>query len=720
MLDSRELYEAWIMRARVLPKSRVLFSLALVLMLTTPLACSRGRSEPAPSASAPASVSPVASSSTAPATQDRAPRKYLLERVGEAAVVQLYADGFSTLPLRDKTLIWHLYLAAVAGRDIFYDQRHAHALEMRDVLEAIVSHPAGVDAPTLSAIDHYTKLFWINTGPYNHLTARKFVLGCKPEALAAAAKVAAASGAQFPTGAGESLDALLERLKPMFFDATLEPMVVNKTPGKGKDILAASANNLYVGVTLKDLSGFKERYPLNSRLVKREGKLTEEPYRIDGLYGAQIAAIVGHLTAALPFASEPMAKALKALIKVYRTADPADQRAYDIAWVEDKASPVDTMNYFTEVYLDARGIKGSWEALVFYVNADKTQGIKRLAREAQWFEDHMPWDPKYRKQGVQGITANAIDVVIETGDSGPITPVGINLPNDQTVRERYGSKSVSLSNVSSAYDESTPTQFRSEFSFTPEEAERSKRWESLARELTVNMHVVIAHASGKIDERLKGNPQGVLKEQYSALEEARADLVALYFLPDPKLVALGLVGAADQSAVVQTEYEAYARTALVQLRRVREGSQLEDDHMRNRQMVVNWLLANTKSIERRTRDGKTYYVMVDAQGFRDGVGKLLAEVQRIKAEGDYPAAKKLFETHGIHFDPKLRDEIVTRVDKLDLPSYTGFVMPRLEAVTAKDGAISDVTISYPQDLSRQMLEYSSMTRATRQKQPLRQ
>jgi dipeptidyl-peptidase-3 len=356
--------------------------------------------------------------------------------------------------------------------------------------------------------------------------------------------------------------------------------------------------------------------------------------------------------------------------------------------------------------MDPRGMKGSWESLVFYVNREKTEGIRKLAADAQWFEDRMPWAAQYRKQGVRGITANAIDVVIETGDSGPITPVGINLPNDQAVREKHGSKSVSLSNVSEAYDRSTQPEFRREFSWTAEEAARAEKWSSVAAELTTNMHEVIGHASGKIADRLKGNPSSALKEQYSALEEARADLVALFFLPNSKLPELGLVQAKDQQEIVQAEYEAYARNALVQLRRVREGTQIEEDHMRNRQMIVRWLMVNSTAIEVRERDGKTFYVVVDQKAFHDGVGRLLADVQRIKAEGDYEAAKALFETYGVHFDPKLRDEIVARVERLNMPSYTGFVQPKLTPVTGAGGAITDVTISYPMDLTTQMLEYS--------------
>jgi dipeptidyl-peptidase III len=651
------------------------------------------------------------------ATAAPAERKYLLERVDDAAVVQVYADGFAELSLKEKTLVWHLYQASLAGRDIFYDQRYAHALEMRDVLEAIVrSKNAGIDPASYVEVLKYAKLFWINSGPFNNLTARKFVLGTTPEAFAAAAHAAEKGGARFPLKNGETLDQLLARLQPMFFDPKVDPMVTNKTPPAGQDILSSSANNLYVGVTMKDMEGFKEAHPLNSRVVKDNGRIVEEVYRVGGRYDREISAIVQHLEAAIPYATEPMAKALAALVKFYKTGETADREAYDIAWVQDKASPVDTINGFIEVYLDARGIKGGWEGLVFYVNREKTTEIQKLAQNAQWFEDHMPWDPKYRKQGVQGITANAIDVVVETGDSGPVTPVGINLPNDQAIREQYGSKSVSLSNVNEAYDKSTLPEFRSEFSWTPEEAARATKWNALAGDLTTNMHEVIGHASGKVDERLKGNPQAAIKEQFSALEEARADLVALYFLPDPKLVDIGLVAKADHDDIVRAEYEAYTRNALVQLRRVREGTQIEEDHMRNRQMIVSWLMANTKAIDVRMREGKTFYVMTDPVAFREGVGRLLAEVQRIKAEGDYAAAKQLFERYGVHFDPKLRDEVVARVDRLHLPSYTGFVMPRLEAVhegSTPSGTITDVKISYPQDLTAQMLEFSAATQSLR-------
>jgi dipeptidyl-peptidase-3 len=669
-----------------------------VLLLATTVACNSSREATAPPAAAQA---PTDSS-----------RKYLLEQIDDASVVQLYADQFAALPLREKTLVWHLTQAAIAGRDIFYDQKHRNALEMRRVLEAIVSHPTGIDASTLAEIQRYTKLFWINTGPYNNLTARKFVLKLTPEALSAAAKAAASAGATFPTQPNESLDQMLTRLGPMFFDPNVDPSVTNKTPGPGKDILSASANNLYSGVSMADLRGFNEKYGLNSRLVKTNGKLVEEVYRVGGRYDKEIRQIISHLEAAIPFATEPMANALRALIQWYTTGETADRVKYDIAWVEDKASPVDTINGFIEVYLDPRGIKGSWEALVFYVNKEKTERINKFASNAQWFEDNMPYDAKYRKASVKGIVANAIDVVMETGDSGPVTPIGINLPNDQRIREQYGSKSVSLSNVRDASDNAVPSSMRSEFAWTPEEVQRSEKYGTLAAELLTDMHEVIGHASGQQAAGFKGTPQEAIKEHFSALEEGRADLVGLYFMGDPKLVEFGIVPAADLPGVMQAEYEAYARNALVQLRRVREGTQIEEDHMRNRQMIVRWLMANTKSIEERTRDNKTYLVVTDVNAFRDGVGKLLAEVQRIKSEGDYAAAKTLFETYGIHFDAKLRDEIVKRVDSLNLPSYQGFVMPKLTAVRGADGTITDVQISYPLDLTKQMLEFADGAGAT--------
>jgi dipeptidyl-peptidase-3 len=630
-------------------------------------------------------------------------RKYLLEQVDDAAVVQVYADGFDALSTNDKILVWHLYRAALAGRDIFYDQRYRHGLAMRGILETILRHSdrAGLDAAALAEVRRYTKLFWINSSPYNNLTARKFTIALSWDTL---------KGAYLRASAIATLPAALAEVEPelarAFTDPEFEPMVTAKTPGKGKDILQSSANNMYFGVTMADLDGFAERYGLNSRLVKRDGTLIEEVYRIGGRYSTEITAIVRHLTDALPYATPGMRRALEALIRWYTTGEDADRAAYDIAWVEDKDSPVDTINGFIEVYLDARGMKGAWESLVYYVNAEKTKGIEQLAAAAPWFETQMPWDPQWRRPDVKGVTARAIDVVVESGDSGPVTPIGINLPNDQQIREVHGSKSVSLANITEAYDKSQPPSYRREFAWDDAEVARAERWGALASEVTTAIHEVLGHGSGRVEARLNGQPQLALKEQYSALEESRADLVALYFVGSPKIAECGLLPAEHQAEIVRAEYEAYARNALVQLRRIRHGTQIEEDHMRNRQAIVHWLMAHTRAIEVRQRDGKTSYVVVDVDAFHEGVGRMLAEVQRIKSTGDYDAAVALFEAYGIHFDAALRDEVVRRVDALKLPSYTGFVQPELTPVRDAAGAIVDVTISYPQDLEVQMLGYA--------------
>jgi dipeptidyl-peptidase III len=462
---------------------------------------------------------------------------------------------------------------------------------------------------------------------------------------------------------------------------------------------------------MADLEGFREPHPVNSRLVKRDGALVEEVYRLGGRYHEAILRIISHLRDAVGVAPPGLRAALEALIRFYETGEDRDRETFDIAWVRNHDTTVDTMNGFIEVYMDPRGVKGAWEGVVYYSNPEKTGKIRTLAAHAQWFEDHMPIEPRYRKPVVQGVSAMAIEVVVETGDAGPVTPIGVNLPNDQRIREEHGSKSVSLSNVLEAYERSQPESFRHEFAWDDAEAERAREWAAFANELTTEIHEVLGHGSGRMADGVNAQPQELLKEQYSALEESRADLVALYFVADPYLAEIGLLSAADQATIVRAEYEAYARNALVQLRRVREGTSLEEDHMRNRQAIVHWLMANTRALETRRRDGKTYYVVTDTALFRDGVARMLAEVQRMKSEGDYLAAKALFETYGVHFDPALRDQVVARVDRLKLPSYTGFVMPRLEPLHGADGAIVDVRISYPCDLSTQMLEYSAMTGA---------
>lgn len=651
---------------------------------------------------------------TAATTNADSGRKYLLERVDDVAIVQLYVDGFERLPLRQKVLIYHLSDAAIAGRDIFIDQKYKHSLDIRDLIEEVLTHAGGGKPETLAEIRRYAKLLWVNNGPHSAVTSRKYVLECSPEDFANAARKAEANGASLPKAANESTSDLLARMKPILFDPAVDSLVTNKSPGPGQDILQASANNFYEDVTMEDLKSFDEQYALNSKLIKRsDGTLEEIIWRAGfddvippGMYADQINAVIGHLEAAIPFATPKMARALGALIQYYRTGSPVDFRAYNIAWVADDDSPVDTINGFIEVYADPRGQKGAFEGIVYYDDPEKMDMIRKIAEDAQWFEDHMPFDPKYRKPEVKGISAKAIQVVMETGDSGPVTPIGINLPNPGDIREQYGSKSVSLSNVLEAYDKASTPAARREFCYDDDEFERASKWKTLALDLEVNMHEVIGHASGRVSDQQQADPSVTIGEYYSALEEARADLVALWFIGDKKLVELGLVAEEDRAEIERAAYEAYTRNALAQLRRVRKGERLEEDHMRNRQLIVQWLMDNTDSIEVRRVDGKTYYVAVDFAQWKRGVGRLLKEVQRIKSEGDRETAADLLEKYGIKFDPKLRDEVVDRYEKLDRPSYAGFVMPELTVVRDAAGVITDVRISYPMCLETQMLQWS--------------
>ncbi|MBI5434349.1 MAG: peptidase M49 [Planctomycetes bacterium] len=654
---------------------------------------------------------------------DAAPvRKYLLERVDDVGIVQVYADGFANLTREQKVLAWHLYQAAVVGRDIYVQQRCEVGLEIRDLVEEILTHSERVEPITLEHVRRYAKLFWVNHSPYNNVTARKFTMGGSIEELALACDAAESVGARFPKKSGESVGGLVRRLGPWLFDPDFAPMVTVKSPKPGEDPLQASACTFYgAEVTLADVERFQEEYGLNSNLVKRaDGRLEEQVWRMGdptqgvppGLYARELAAVASHLSRACEFAPEPTRRALEAQIRFYRTGNRADREAYDIAWVTDKDSVIDTVNSFVEVYVDPRGVKGAWEGIVSYEDPKKAALIKGIAHAAQWFEDHMPYEARFRKPDVKGISARSIDVLVETGDAGPVSAIGINLPNDAKIREDYGSKSVSLANIIEANTNSTTPNARAEFCWDDAEVERAEKWAALTGDMLTNMHEVIGHASGRQADDKPGDPAQYIKENYSALEEARSDLVALWFMRDPKLKELGLL--ADPEEASLAAYENYVRNGgLQQLRRMQGTDQLEEDHMRNRQMVVRWIQANSKAIEERERDGKHYLRVVDADAFREAAGKLLALVQRLKSTGDYAGAKELFDAHGVKFDPELRDEIVARYATLDVPAYVGFVFPRLTPVHGETGDVIDVTISYPLSLEQQMLEWSGRSPSPR-------
>ncbi|MGE3171292.1 MAG: peptidase M49 [Planctomycetota bacterium] len=637
-------------------------------------------------------------------------RRYALGRVGTTAIVQLYADGFEQLSQRDRILAFHLAQAAIAGRDIFLDQRFRYALGLRHVLESLYLVEDRLPADVAAEVERYTQLFWVHSGIHDNLTTRKNLLALSRAQFDAACRTAQQAG-HVLTGAPIAPARDLDEVFAILTDPHTFVSVTDKNPEDGGDPLAASCNNLYLGVASADLDGFTEQHGLNSRLQKRaDGTLEEAVYRIGdpgagiapGLYAEELAAVNAHLRAALPFAPAPTQAALRHLIRYHETGANEDWRAFNIAWVQDQDSPVDMILGFVEVYMDVRGIKGSWEAVVSFKDPEKTEAIAALAEEAQWFEDRMPWDPQFRKPDVVGISARAIAVVTETGDSGPITPIGINLPNEADIRQQYGSKSVNLSNVVEAYDRTSGSGSAREFSLTPAEAERAARYGASMDDLHTNLHEVVGHASGRVLPEIQ-NPAQRLGLYYSTLEEGRADLVGLYWIADPKLREMGLVPNDD---AVLAKYEAYARNALLQLRRVPKGGKIEEDHMRNRQMIVHWLLRNDGGVSQQHIAGKTYYRVTSAEAFRAGCARLLAEVMRIKATGDFAAGKALVETYGTRVDPALHAQVMARIADLDLPSVTGFVQPELVAVRDAGGAITDVHVVHCQDLADQMLRWS--------------
>lgn len=637
---------------------------------------------------------------------EKAARVHLLEKVDDTGVIQLYADGFEALSLQEKLLCYHLSQAAIAGRDIFIDQKFAHSLRIRDLLEELYLRRQHMPAEVGAEIERYTKLFWLNNGIHDHLSTKKRLLELSLEQYTAALRVARRHGARLP-GLHETAELYGILTNPKSYVSC-----TNKSPADGGDPVAESCNNLYVGVSMAELQErkFKDRFPLNSRLVKRGGNFVEEVYRIGdpaqgippGLYAEELSAVCAHLQAAIPYAPEKTQIALRALIKYYHTGLPADWRAYNIAWVQDNDSSIDTINGFIEVYLDARGMKGAWEAVVSFVNPAKAEGMKRLAREAQWFEDRMPWEDRFKKKEVKGIIANAITVVMETGDSGPMTPIGINLPNEAEIRQQFGSKSVNLANVVEGYNEASSGGSVAEFAWDEAEVQRARKYGALTSNVHTDLHEVVGHASGQIMPEII-NPAQILGRYYSTLEEGRADLVGLYWIADKKLQEMGIV---PDDAAALAEYEAYARNALVQLRRVEKGGKLEEDHMRNRQLVVHWLIDKTPAIQVVKREGKTYYRVSSIAAFRKGCGELLAELMRIKATGDFKAGKALVEQYGTRVDPTLHEEVLERMAALGLSSSSGFVQPRLELVRGGDGEPSDVRISYPMSLEAQMLRWS--------------
>lgn len=634
----------------------------------------------------------------------------LVERVGGTGFIQVEADSFRDLDARQQALTYWLTRASIAIDPIIYDQFSRFGLRQKRILEAIVAHPQGVRPDVLKKIVTYTKLFWANHGNRNNTTAQKFIPDFTSEELEEAAMQAARNKAL--TDTPEQLRQELDELKPTFFDPNFEPLLTAKSPRGSLDILQASANNFYSGLSLADVKDFHEQYPLNSRLVKAaDGKLVEEVYRAGtpdgsvqpGLYADYLNKAIGFLEKAREYAEPGQTEVINDLIHFYQTGEPQDWLKFGASWVQNNP-PVDFANGFIEVYADARGAKGTSQSFVSITDEHVNKLITSIADNAQYFENRAPWLEQYKKQGVKPPKAKAVETVIETGDFS-VNTVGDNLPNENEIHEKYGTKSFLFTGSSRAFSRATGTSGAREFAYTNEEFEISKKYGDEAEDLLTALHEVIGHGSGKLNPKLTHESGYYLKEYASTLEEARADLMGLWNVSDPKLKELGLISHPD---VAKAMYYSAARAALVQLRSIPEGDTIEEDHQRDRQLIVNYIMDKTGAIELMERDGKHYMVIKDFDKMRQGVGMLLAELMRIKAEGDFDAIKSLVDKYGVHFDPKLRDEVMARYKKLDLPVYWAGINSELTPTFDAQGKVTKVQLSYPRDFVHQQLSYAAM------------
>jgi len=647
--------------------------------------------------------------------------KVVVERVADTAFVQLRAPSFQALTPRQQALAYWLTQASIAIDPIIYDQLSAYGLRQKRLLEEIMAHASGVDPVARMRISEFAKLFWANRGNHNELTSQKFLPGCTFEELRRAAMSAQHNGG-FQTPYADlpplktrlDLKHELDDLRVSFFDATFEPMTVAKSPVGGKDTIQASSNTFYPGLSLADLKGFQEKYPLNSRVVKgADGKLTELVYRAGtpdgkvppGVYATFLKRAVECFQKAQAYAEPEQAKAIDHLIRYYQTGDYAEWLAFGTAWVQNDAT-VDFDNGFIEVYRDARGAKGSSQSFVTITDKPVTTTMKELAQNAGYFEEKAPWDAKYKRQQFKLPVVKAVETLIETGDFS-VTTIGDNLPNENEIHEKYGSKNFLFTSSDRALDEATGKAANAEFAPEPAELDRSEKYGPEAHSLMVALHEVIGHGSGKLSDRLSGGAQPFLKEYFSTLEEARADLMALWNVWDPKLKELGLIS--NQQEVAEAMYDSAASVALMQLRRIPHGDTIEEDHERDRQLIAHYIADSVPgSIEQFTRDGKTYVRVTDYQKMRHGVGMLLAELMRIKAEGDYDAIKALVDKYAVHFDPALRDQVLERYRKLNLPPYFAGINAHLTASFAKNGEVEKVEIHYWDDPVAQYLDYGAM------------
>ncbi|MFZ4521446.1 MAG: dipeptidyl-peptidase 3 family protein [Bacteroidales bacterium] len=643
--------------------------------------------------------------------------KYMTEQFADSKILRYQVPGFGDLSLNQKTLVYYLSQAALCGRDITYDQNYKSNLLIRTTLETIYNYYKGDrNDENFASFVIYLKRVWFCNGIHHHYSTDKFFPEFTPEYFTNL--IRKTEIALLPLAPGQTWEAFTEEMITLMFNPEVAPKRVNLDPHS--DLVLSSASNFYDGVNQKEAEEFYKKmksaakknkqdtlisFGLNSKLVKVNGKIEEKTYKVGGLYTQAIEQIVGWLEKALTVTETPEQNdAVQKLIAYYRSGNLVTWDEYNIAWVKDQKSLVDFINGFIEVYGDPMAMKGSWESIVNFKDVEGSKRTEVLSRNAQYFEDISPVAPEFKKKEVKGVTAKVITVAQLGGESDPTTPIGINLPNAPWIRKEYGSKSVTMDNITMAYDQAAKGNgFLDEFAFSKEEIDRAGEYGHLAGNLTTDIHECLGHGSGQLN---KGVGPDALKNYHSTIEEARADLFALYFIKDPVLIKFGLV---PNDEVAKAEYDSYIRNGLMtQLVRIQPGKNIEESHMRDRSLIAHWVYEKGKGfqmIEKITRDGKTYFKINDYKALREQFGELLRIVQRITSEGDYEAAKELVETYAVKVDNELHQEVLERYAKLKIAPYTGFINP--EYVVEMNGStISDVKISYPDDFAKQMLLYS--------------
>ena len=640
--------------------------------------------------------------------------EYKVDRFADIEILRYPVPGFNSLSLQRKELIYYLSQAALEGRDILWDQHNRHNLTIRRVCEGVYENYMGdKSSEEWKQFETYLKQIWMANGIHHHYSEDKIMPQFSQDYFVKVVK--SVDPGRMPFRDGMAADETLQEILPVMFDPAVMPKRMNQTPGE--DIVATSAVNFYEGVTQQEVETFYNAmkdpadetpvsYGLNSKVKKIDGKVAEQVWKLDGMYGKAIERIIGWLDKAAAVAENDHQKeVINLLIDYYRSGDLKKFDDYSVKWVTDTTSRVDFINGFIETYTDPLGLKGSWEAMVNFKSIEASERTRIISENAQWFEDHSPIDDRFKKEEVKGVSAKVITAAILGGDCYPATPIGINLPNADWIRRDHGSKSVTIDNITYAYDKAAEGNgFNEEFMWSDSERELARKYGTLTGNLHTDLHECLGHGSGKL---LPGVSSDVLQAYGSPLEETRADLFALYYLADPKLVELGLL---PDNEAYKAEYYSYIMNgAMTQLTRIQPGKDIEQAHMRNRALIANWVIENGAAdsvVVMKERDNKTYVVVNDYDKLRTLFGKLLAEVQRIKSEGDYEAGKQLVESYGVKVDPELHQEVLARYEALNLAPYKGFVNPVYKLVTDDEGKVTDVTISYDENYVDQQLRYS--------------